>query len=49
MKMSITMAVVGGLAIAGVMYFIKNPNKFKVIKDMEVDAMNKMNQMIEDD
>jgi len=48
MKMSITMAVVGGLAIAGVMYFVKNPNKFKMIKDMEVDAMNKMNQIVDE-
>lgn len=48
MKMSITMAVVGGLAIAGVIYFIKNPDKFKMIKDMEIDTMNKMNQMIEE-
>jgi len=48
MKMSITMAVVGGLAIAGVMYFVKNPNKFKLIKDMEVDAMNKMNQIVDE-
>lgn len=42
------MAVVGGLAIAGVMYFVKNPNKFKMIKDMEVDAMNKMNQIVDE-
>ena len=48
MKMGITMAVVGGLAIAGVMYFVKNPNKFKLIKDMEVDAMNKMNQIVDE-
>ena len=48
MKMSITMAVVGGLAIAGVMYFVKNPNKFKMIKDMEVDDMNKMNQIVDE-
>ena len=48
MKMSITMAVVGGLAIAGVMYLVKNPNKFKMIKDMEVDAMNKMNQIVDE-
>lgn len=48
MKMTITMAVVGGLAVAGVIYFIKNPEKFKMIKDMETDAMNKMNQMIEE-
>ena len=48
MKMSITMAVVGGIAIAGVIYFIKNPDKFKMIKEMEMDTMNKMNQMIEE-
>lgn len=45
----ITMALVGGIAVAGVIYFIKNPDKFKMIKDMEVDTMNKMNQMIEED
>lgn len=48
MKMSITMAVVGGLAIAGVIYFIKNPDKFKMIKNMEIDTMNKMNKMLEE-
>jgi hypothetical protein len=48
MKMTITMALVGGLAIAGFAYFIKNPEKFKMIKDMETDAMNKMNQMMEE-
>ena len=48
MKMSITMAIGCGLAIAGIVYFIKNPDKFKMIKDMETDAMNKMNQMLEE-
>ncbi|MBR3146257.1 MAG: hypothetical protein IKF47_03225 [Bacilli bacterium] len=47
MKMSITMAFIGGMAVAGIIYFVKNPDKFKMIKDMEVDAMNKMNNMIE--
>lgn len=45
MKMTITMALVGGLAIAGAVYFIKNPKKFKMVKDMEIDAVNKMNQV----
>ena len=48
MKMSITMAIGCGLAIAGIIYFIKNPDKFKKIKDMEIDTMNKMNQMLEE-
>ena len=48
MKMTITMAVVGGLVIAGAIYFVKNPNKFKMIKDMEVDTMNKKNRLIEE-
>jgi len=47
MKMTVTMALVGGLAIAGFVYFIKNPDKFKMIKDMETDAMNKMNKIVE--
>ena len=48
MKMTVTMVVVGGFATLGAIYFIKNPNKFKAIKDMEVDAMNKMNQIMDD-
>lgn len=48
MKMSVMMAFVGGMVAAGVLYFIKNPDKFKQIKDMEVDAMNKMNNMLEE-
>ncbi len=48
MKMGITMAIISGMVVAGVLYFVKNPNKFKMIKDMEVDAMNKMNQMIDE-
>ena len=48
MKMSIPMAFIGGMAAAGIIYFMKNPDKFKMIKDMEVDAMNKMNQMMEE-
>lgn len=47
MKMSVAMILASGALIAGVMYFAKNPNKFKMIKDMELDAMNKMNQIIE--
>ncbi len=46
MKMGITMALISGMVVAGVIYFVKNPNKFKMMKDIEVDAMNKMNQMI---
>ena len=48
MKMSITMAFIGGMAVAGIIYFVKNPDKFKMIKDMEIDAMNKMNNMLEE-
>lgn len=48
MKMSITMAFIGGMAIAGMIYFIKNPDKFKMIKNMEIDAMNKMNNILDD-
>ena len=48
MKMSIPMAFIGGMAVAGIIYFMKNPDKFKMIKAMEVDAMNKMNQMMEE-
>lgn len=47
MKMTITMALIGGLAIAGFAYFIKNPEKFKMVKDMEVDAMKKLSNMSE--
>ena len=48
MKMTATMLLVGGALAAGVIFFIKNPAKFKLMKDMEVDAMNKMNQIIDD-
>ena len=48
MKMIIPMSIIGGMAVAGVLYFMKNPQKFKQIKEMEVDAMNQMNKIIED-
>lgn len=48
MKMSITMAFIGGMAVAGIIYLVKNPEKFKIMKDMEIDAMNKMCNMIDD-
>lgn len=47
MKTTITMALIGGMTVAGVIYFMKNPNKFKLMKDMEVDAINKMNKIID--
>ncbi|MBQ9019487.1 MAG: hypothetical protein IJ097_04185 [Bacilli bacterium] len=48
MKKTVSMALIGGMAVAGIIYFMKNPGKFKLIKDMEVDAMNKMNQLMDD-
>ena len=48
MKIAIPMAFIGGMVTVGVIYFIMNPSKLKMLKDMEVDAMNKMNQMMEE-
>lgn len=47
MKMTVTMTIVGGLIIAGFAYFIRNPDKFKMVKDIEENAMYKLNKISE--
>jgi len=47
MKMTITMMVIGGLAVAGFAYFIRNPEKLKIVKNMGEDAMDNINKLSE--
>lgn len=47
MKMAITMAVVGGMGVAGYMYLKKHPEKMQKMKNLGKDVSKEMYNMLD--